>query len=118
MGTADDGVSLRGVLARVLGQATYPEPAMLARTSEKYFKQAIADLGFYIDRSGETPEFHQIGPMDKGRLLDLRARFISAYKKSRGVRDDAPQVAAKMARLSTIVDGAAEAEVDLLTLQR
>eukprot|EP00969_Alexandrium_andersonii_P121973 5393235-Alexandrium_andersonii.AAC.1 len=54
MGTADDSMSLQGVLARVLGQATYPEPATLARTSEEDFKQAIADLGFYIDRTGET----------------------------------------------------------------
>eukprot|EP00969_Alexandrium_andersonii_P332197 14681145-Alexandrium_andersonii.AAC.1 len=46
-GTADDGMSLRGVLARVLRQETYPDPAMLARTSEEDFKQAIADLGFY-----------------------------------------------------------------------
>eukprot|EP00969_Alexandrium_andersonii_P351121 15434716-Alexandrium_andersonii.AAC.1 len=68
---------------------------MLARTSEEDFKQTIPDLGFYIDRTGETPECAQIGLMDKGRLLEFRARVISAYKKSRGFRDDAPPVSAK-----------------------
>eukprot|EP00969_Alexandrium_andersonii_P168961 7467731-Alexandrium_andersonii.AAC.1 len=47
LGTPDDGVPLRGVLARVLGQPTYPDPSLLARTSEEELKQAIADLGFY-----------------------------------------------------------------------
>eukprot|EP00969_Alexandrium_andersonii_P197157 8710866-Alexandrium_andersonii.AAC.1 len=55
IGAADDSVSLRGGLARVLGKATYPEPAMLARASEDDFKQEIANLGYYIDRAGEAP---------------------------------------------------------------
>eukprot|EP00969_Alexandrium_andersonii_P119312 5274874-Alexandrium_andersonii.AAC.1 len=42
-------MSLRGVLARVLGQETFPGPAMPARTSEEEFKQAISDLGYYVD---------------------------------------------------------------------
>eukprot|EP00969_Alexandrium_andersonii_P050933 2238327-Alexandrium_andersonii.AAC.1 len=62
-------MTLRGVLARVLGQETFPDPAMPARASEEDFKQAISDLGFYVDRSGGNEEFTQIGLMDKGRLL-------------------------------------------------
>eukprot|EP00969_Alexandrium_andersonii_P029910 1305085-Alexandrium_andersonii.AAC.1 len=83
---------------------------MLARASEEDFKQATSDLGFYIDRTGDAPEFTPIGLMDKGRLLEFRAQVISAYKKPRGFRDDAPPVSAKKARLSTIVDGTAESE--------
>eukprot|EP00969_Alexandrium_andersonii_P163389 7222212-Alexandrium_andersonii.AAC.1 len=56
--------------------------------------------------------------MDRGRLLEFRARVLAAHKRSRGIRDDAPQVAAKKVRLSTIVDGTAEAEVDLLSSER
>eukprot|EP00969_Alexandrium_andersonii_P333355 14732169-Alexandrium_andersonii.AAC.1 len=118
IGDAQDGASLRGVLARVLGQLTYPDPAMLARTSEEDYKQAISDLGRYVDRSGAEPVQTPIGLMDKGRLLEFRARVIYAYKKSRGFREDAPPVAAKKVRLSTIVDGTAAAEVDLLSPER
>eukprot|EP00969_Alexandrium_andersonii_P338147 14944268-Alexandrium_andersonii.AAC.1 len=74
LGTPDDSTALRGVLARVLGQETFPDPAMLAGTSEEDFKRAISDLGFYVDRSGGHEEFAQIGLMDKGRLLEFRAR--------------------------------------------
>eukprot|EP00969_Alexandrium_andersonii_P327963 14492845-Alexandrium_andersonii.AAC.1 len=56
--------------------------------------------------------------MDKGRLLEFRARVLSAYKKSRGIRDDAPQAAAKKVRLSTIVDCTTEVAVDLLSSER
>eukprot|EP00969_Alexandrium_andersonii_P215968 9539154-Alexandrium_andersonii.AAC.1 len=47
LGILDDGMSLRGVLTRVLRQPTYPDPSLLARTSEEELKQAITDLGFY-----------------------------------------------------------------------
>eukprot|EP00969_Alexandrium_andersonii_P251014 11094257-Alexandrium_andersonii.AAC.1 len=47
LGTPDDGMSLPGNLARVLGQPTFPDPMLLARTSEEEFKQAITDLGVY-----------------------------------------------------------------------
>eukprot|EP00969_Alexandrium_andersonii_P211263 9330705-Alexandrium_andersonii.AAC.1 len=83
---------------------------MLARASEEDFKQAIADLGYYVDSSGETRELTRIGLMDKGRLMEFRAQVICAYKKSRGIRDDATPAPAKKVRLSAIVDGAAEAE--------
>eukprot|EP00969_Alexandrium_andersonii_P037635 1649939-Alexandrium_andersonii.AAC.1 len=56
--------------------------------------------------------------MDKGRRLDFRAEVISAFKKSPSLHDDAPPVSAKKARLSTIVDGTAEAEVDLHSPER
>eukprot|EP00969_Alexandrium_andersonii_P341375 15089971-Alexandrium_andersonii.AAC.1 len=68
MGAADDGMTLQGVLAKVFGQATYPERTMLARTSEEDFKQAISDLGDYVDISGDSPELARIGLVDKGRL--------------------------------------------------
>eukprot|EP00969_Alexandrium_andersonii_P147499 6522352-Alexandrium_andersonii.AAC.1 len=61
LGTAHDSMSLRGVLARVHGQATYPEAATLARTSEEYFKQAISEFGYYVDQSGDSPELIRIG---------------------------------------------------------
>eukprot|EP00969_Alexandrium_andersonii_P287878 12726828-Alexandrium_andersonii.AAC.1 len=64
---------------------------MLAHTSEEDFKQAIAGLGFYVDRSGEHDEFSQIGLMGKGRLLEFRAWALAAYEKPQGIRGDAPQ---------------------------
>eukprot|EP00969_Alexandrium_andersonii_P368107 15472165-Alexandrium_andersonii.AAC.1 len=118
MGDSDDGNSLRGVLARVLGQATYPEPGVFARTSEEDFKQALKDHGYFERPGADGPVRVPIGFMDKGRLLDFRAEVITAYKKSRGFRDDVPPVSAKKVRLSTIVDETAEAEVDLLSPER
>eukprot|EP00969_Alexandrium_andersonii_P108129 4771101-Alexandrium_andersonii.AAC.1 len=53
---------------------TFPDPSLLARTSVEEFKQAITDLGFYVDRSGEHEERTPIGLMDRGRLLEFRAR--------------------------------------------
>eukprot|EP00969_Alexandrium_andersonii_P101019 4456688-Alexandrium_andersonii.AAC.1 len=67
-------MSLRGVLARVLGQPTFPGPMLLARTSEEEFKQAIADLGVYVNRSADFEEHTPIGIMDRSRLLEFRAR--------------------------------------------
>eukprot|EP00969_Alexandrium_andersonii_P075487 3328385-Alexandrium_andersonii.AAC.1 len=51
------------MLARVLGYPTYPDPSAFARTSEENYKQAITDLGYYVDRSGPEPEFTPIGLM-------------------------------------------------------
>eukprot|EP00969_Alexandrium_andersonii_P007600 330903-Alexandrium_andersonii.AAC.1 len=56
LGSSDDGTTLRGVLARVLGQATFPDPHMLGRVSEEEYKQASNDLGFYVRRSGDREE--------------------------------------------------------------
>eukprot|EP00969_Alexandrium_andersonii_P116971 5172871-Alexandrium_andersonii.AAC.1 len=91
---------------------------MFARASEEDLKQAISDLGYYVDQPGDSPELARIGPVDNGRIVEFRAQVISACKKSRGIRDDATPVPAKKGRLSTIVDGAAETEVDLLSPER
>eukprot|EP00969_Alexandrium_andersonii_P273137 12073040-Alexandrium_andersonii.AAC.1 len=57
--------------------------------------------------------------MDRGRLLEFRARVLATHKRNRGIRDDALPVSAKKARLSnTIVDGTAEAAVNLLSPER
>eukprot|EP00969_Alexandrium_andersonii_P145961 6455948-Alexandrium_andersonii.AAC.1 len=69
LGSPDDSMSLRGVLARVLGQTTFPDPKLLGRASEEAFKQAINDLGFYIDRSGEHEERTPVGVVGRSRLL-------------------------------------------------
>eukprot|EP00969_Alexandrium_andersonii_P126589 5595331-Alexandrium_andersonii.AAC.2 len=118
LGSPDDGMTFRGVLARVLGQSIFPDPHMPGRVSEEEFKQAINDLGFYIDRSGDREERTPVGVMDRGRLLEFRARVLAAHKRARGIRDDTLPVPAKKARLSTIVDGTAEAEVNLLSPER
>eukprot|EP00969_Alexandrium_andersonii_P365782 15467002-Alexandrium_andersonii.AAC.1 len=110
LGTPEDGMSLRGVLARVLGQVIFPDPQMLGRVSEEKFKQAIDNLVYYVDRSGDREAYTPVGVMDCGRLLEFRARELAAHKRSRGIREDALEVSAKKVRLSTIVDGTAEAE--------
>eukprot|EP00969_Alexandrium_andersonii_P023093 1010019-Alexandrium_andersonii.AAC.1 len=51
--------------------------------------------------------------MDKARLLQFRSEVIAAFEKAKGHRVDAPAIAAKKVRLSTIGDGTAEAEVGL-----
>eukprot|EP00969_Alexandrium_andersonii_P198078 8749223-Alexandrium_andersonii.AAC.1 len=71
LGSADDGMSLRGVLATILGQPTFPDPQMLGRVSEEAYKKAIDSLGYFVDASGDTTP---VGVMDRGRLLEFRAR--------------------------------------------
>eukprot|EP00969_Alexandrium_andersonii_P063401 2791695-Alexandrium_andersonii.AAC.1 len=44
------------------------------------------------------------------RLDHFRSDVITAYKKSEGLRDNAPAVAAKKVRISTIVDSIADVE--------
>eukprot|EP00969_Alexandrium_andersonii_P042799 1877274-Alexandrium_andersonii.AAC.1 len=105
----------RGVLAKVLGQSTFPDPQMLGRVSEEEYKKAIDLLGYYVDSSGDTTP---VGVMDRGRLLEFRARVLAQYKRARGIRDDAIDIPAKKVRLSTIVDSTAEAEVNLISPER
>eukprot|EP00969_Alexandrium_andersonii_P058760 2589904-Alexandrium_andersonii.AAC.1 len=56
--------------------------------------------------------------MDRGRLLEFRARVLAAHKRAWGIREDAVEISAKKVRLSTIVDGTAEAEVNLISPER
>eukprot|EP00969_Alexandrium_andersonii_P104924 4629253-Alexandrium_andersonii.AAC.1 len=79
-------MTLRGVLAKILGQATLPDPQMLGRASEDEFKKAIDSLGYYFDDSGDHEIYTPAGVMDRGRLLEFRARVLAAHKRSRGIR--------------------------------
>eukprot|EP00969_Alexandrium_andersonii_P232526 10266786-Alexandrium_andersonii.AAC.1 len=74
MGDAGDGNSLRGVLARILGQATYPDPGAFARASEEDYRQALKDHGYFERCGADGPVKTPIGLMDKGRLLGVRAQ--------------------------------------------
>eukprot|EP00969_Alexandrium_andersonii_P246025 10872038-Alexandrium_andersonii.AAC.1 len=94
----------------MLGQVTYPDAETFARATEEDFRAAVQDHG-YFERPGDSGTTKvPIGLVDKARLLQFRPEVIAAFKKSKGHRADAPAIATKKARLSTIVDGAAEAE--------
>eukprot|EP00969_Alexandrium_andersonii_P324062 14318340-Alexandrium_andersonii.AAC.1 len=67
-------MSLRGVLAKILGQASFPDPQMLGRVSEDEYKKVIDSLGYYVDNSGDRETYTPVGVMDRGRLLEFRAR--------------------------------------------
>eukprot|EP00969_Alexandrium_andersonii_P014910 651694-Alexandrium_andersonii.AAC.1 len=73
----------------------------------------------YFERPGDSGVITKVplGLMDKGRLLKFRSEVVGAYKP-RNFRDEAPAPAAKKVRLSTIVGGTAEAEVDVLSPER
>eukprot|EP00969_Alexandrium_andersonii_P029848 1302857-Alexandrium_andersonii.AAC.1 len=65
---------------------------MLGRVSEEEYKKAIDSLGYFVDASGGyTP----VGVMDRGRLLEFRARVLAAHKRTRGFRDDVVEISAK-----------------------
>eukprot|EP00969_Alexandrium_andersonii_P340621 15055846-Alexandrium_andersonii.AAC.1 len=65
---------------------------MLGRVSEEEYKRSIDSLGYYVNASGDaTP----VGVMDRGRLLEFRARVLAHHKRTRGIRDDAIEISAK-----------------------
>eukprot|EP00969_Alexandrium_andersonii_P145350 6428862-Alexandrium_andersonii.AAC.1 len=68
---------------------------MLGRVSGEEFKQAIDNLGYYVDSPGVHEVYTPVGVMDRGRLLEFRARVLSAHKHSLGIRDDALDVSIK-----------------------
>eukprot|EP00969_Alexandrium_andersonii_P189087 8354874-Alexandrium_andersonii.AAC.1 len=62
------GNTVWGVLARMLGQSTYPYAENFARTSEEDYRTAIKDHGYFERFFGAGAEKVPIGLMDKARL--------------------------------------------------